>query len=446
MVPPDRSPLHEDVESALTRVATSVGMHLYRMVRGADGSYTCTAFIGAGLESILGPLPPGTDPEEAWDGAVHPDDRARYEAVYEELEREGEPVEIEYRLVSTDGVTRWLWDRMHPETGPDGQLQIDGIVVDVTERRRTEEHLAEVQLRLSAALDAIEDVVFTLGGLGATPELIFLGPGLERLLGRAVTREDALVAWRAAIHEDDQASYDAFRDDLLRAQPAETEVRVIDAAGATRWVWIRGRPRRQPGGAIVVDGVATEVTEHRMLTQELQHLAYHDPLTGLANRALFGEQVELALRRVARHGGAVAVLYLDLDGFKLVNDRLGHDAGDDLLRRVASRMARQLRDIDTLARLGGDEFVLVLEQLAEDTDAEDVARSIIHRLTRWFRLSNGNKVSVGVSIGISIYPDDGDDADALLRRADLALYQAKSAGRGTVKFAHEIIDQISASG
>ncbi len=141
------------------------------------------------------------------------------------------------------------------------------------------------------------------------------------------------------------------------------------------------------------------------------------------------------------------MLYLDLDGFKPINDRLGHDAGDDLLRRVRDAAWRaELRDIDTLARLGGDEFVLVLEQLAEDADAEEVARSIIQRLTRWFRLSNGSKVSVGVSIEISIYPDDGDDADALLRQADLALYRAKSAGRGTMKFAHEIIEPISASG
>jgi diguanylate cyclase (GGDEF)-like protein len=102
-------------------------------------------------------------------------------------------------------------------------------------------------------------------------------------------------------------------------------------------------------------------------------------------------------------------------------------------------MSRRLRDIDTLARLGGDEFVLVLEQLGADTDAEQVARSIIARLTRWFRLSNGNKVSVGVSIGISVYPGDGDDAEALMRRADLALYRAKSAGRGTMRFANEAL-------
>jgi diguanylate cyclase (GGDEF)-like protein/PAS domain S-box-containing protein len=186
-------------------------------------------------------------------------------------------------------------------------------------------------------------------------------------------------------------------------------------------------------------GVCADIGRMQNAMSHLQYLAHHDPLTGLANRSLLALRLRHTVERARRDGGRCAVLYLDLDGFKLVNDRLGHDAGDDLLRRAARRMSRRLRDIDTLARLGGDEFVLVLEQLAADADAEDVARSIIARLTRWFRLRNGNKVSVGVSIGISVYPTDGDDAEALMRRADLALYRAKSAGRGTMRFAREVV-------
>jgi diguanylate cyclase (GGDEF)-like protein/PAS domain S-box-containing protein len=212
-----------------------------------------------------------------------------------------------------------------------------------------------------------------------------------------------------------------------------------------QWIGI-STVRGEEGAPQYYVGVCADIGRMHHARSHLQYLAHHDSLTGLANRSLLSLRLRHTIERARRDGGRCGVLYLDLDGFKLVNDRLGHDAGDDLLRRVAGRMARRLRDIDTLARLGGDEFVLVLEQLAEDADAEDVARSIISRLTRWFRLSNGKKVSVGVSIGISIYPDDGDDADALLRQADVALYRAKSAGRGTVKFAREIIEQISASG
>lgn len=212
-----------------------------------------------------------------------------------------------------------------------------------------------------------------------------------------------------------------------------------------QWIGI-STVRGEEGEAQYYVGVCADIGRMHHAKSHLQYLAHHDSLTGLANRSLLSLRLRHTIERARRDGGRCGVLYLDLDGFKLINDRLGHDAGDDLLRRVAGRMARRLRDIDTLARLGGDEFVLVLEQLSQDADAEDVAQSIINRLTRWFRLSNGKKVSVGVSIGISIYPDDGDDADALLRRADVALYSAKSAGRGTMKFAHEIIEPISASG
>ena len=212
-----------------------------------------------------------------------------------------------------------------------------------------------------------------------------------------------------------------------------------------QWIGI-STVRDEDGEPQYYVGVCADMGRMHHASSHLQYLAHHDSLTGLANRSLLSLRLRHTIERAHRDGGRCAVLYLDLDGFKPINDRLGHDAGDDLLRRVAMRMARQLRDIDTLARLGGDEFVLVLEQLAEDADAEEVARSIIQRLTRWFRLSDGNKVSVGVSIGISIYPDDGDDADALLRQADLALYRAKSAGRGMMKFAHEIVEPISASG
>jgi diguanylate cyclase (GGDEF)-like protein/PAS domain S-box-containing protein len=212
-----------------------------------------------------------------------------------------------------------------------------------------------------------------------------------------------------------------------------------------QWIGI-STVRDESGEPQYYVGVCADIGRMHHATSHLQYLAHHDLLTGLANRSLLSLRLRHTIERARRDGGRCAVLYLDLDGFKLINDRLGHDAGDNLLRRVAGRMARQLRDIDTLARLGGDEFVLVLEHLSQDADAEGVAQSIIHRLTRWFRLSDGSKVSVGVSIGISVYPDDGNDADTLLRGADLALYRAKSAGRGTLKFAHERLEEVSASG
>jgi len=141
-----------------------------------------------------------------------------------------------------------------------------------------------------------------------------------------------------------------------------------------------------------------------------------------------------SIERVRRVGSQCAVLFLDLDGFKRVNDLWGHQSGDELLRLAAKRMKDRVREVDTLARLGGDEFVLVLEQVAWTAVVADFARELIEQLGAPFRLASGTEVSVGISIGISLCPSDSGDAESLVRLADAALYRAKQAGRGTWRF------------
>ena len=167
----------------LERVAGSVAIHLYEMELQPDDSYECTAFIGAGLERLLGPLPNDCSPEEAWERAVHPEDRAAYDAVYASLQ-DGRPVEIEYRLVGYDGRTRWVWERMQPRRADDGSRLVDGIVADVTERHRTAEELAELQRRLAhlAYHDSLTDL----------PNRVYFQEQLELALDRARVR-DSLV-------------------------------------------------------------------------------------------------------------------------------------------------------------------------------------------------------------------------------------------------------------
>ena len=159
--------------------------------------------------------------------------------------------------------------------------------------------------------------------------------------------------------------------------------------------------------------------------EELHHLALHDPLTGLPNRALFLEQLQHAIVRARRKGGPVSVLYLDLDGFKSVNDSLGHAAGDELLIGVADRLRRALREVDTVARLGGDEFGIVLEE--ELQGATLTAQRLVKQFERPWSLSSGY-ASVGVSIGVAAR-DGEEELDELLRQADTAMYAAKAAGR-----------------
>ena len=162
-------------------------------------------------------------------------------------------------------------------------------------------------------------------------------------------------------------------------------------------------------------------------------MAYYDALTDLANRQLFNERCDHALQRARREGHSLAVLFLDLDRFKHVNDSLGHPVGDDLLRAVAQRLTVILRHADTVARLGGDEFIILLENPGSRHQVERVAHKILATLKPPF-VVHGHRLHIGTSIGISCYPGDREHTATLIKHADLALYQAKEQGRGNVQF------------
>ena len=175
-------------------------------------------------------------------------------------------------------------------------------------------------------------------------------------------------------------------------------------------------------------GVGTDISQLKRSEAQLEHLAHHDPLTGLPNRLLGQSRLEHALQRAQRHGGRLGVVFLDLDGFKHINDSLGHPIGDSVLTDIAQRLKVRLRSEDTLARLGGDEFLLVLEEIATPADAAHIARKLLDALQLPLKLE-GRELFVTASIGIAMYPDDGSSWSELIRNADTAMYQAKAAGR-----------------
>ena len=177
-------------------------------------------------------------------------------------------------------------------------------------------------------------------------------------------------------------------------------------------------------------GAHIDITERKAQEDEIKHLAFYDPLTSLPNRRLLQERLKHAINVERREGKQLALLMLDLDRFKAVNDSLGHLAGDELLQQVAGRINARLRDVDMVARLGGDEFIVLLEDIAQQEDAARVAEQIITALAQPFRLMQGDEVQIGVSIGISLYPGHGVSPEQLIDNADAALYQAKDAGRG----------------
>jgi diguanylate cyclase (GGDEF)-like protein/PAS domain S-box-containing protein len=221
----------------------------------------------------------------------------------------------------------------------------------------------------------------------------------------------------------------------IRLEASEAESPVITRAGERRWITWTGRlvPTGTGEGLLIA---GEDVTEQRAAQEHVRYMAYHDGLTGLANRAKLEEHVTLAMARARRHDLAAAVLYIDLDHFKVVNDTLGHAAGDELLREVAKRLATRCRSTDLLARHGGDEFMLLLADLGGDATAavRRVAEDVLATLEAPFELE-GHEFEIAASIGVAVFPADGENMADLLKRADAALYDAKRDGRGTIRFA-----------
>ena len=318
-----------------------------------------------------------------------------------------------------------------------------GIWQAVGRERRTQQLSAEHQ-RAQLYLDVAGTMIVVLDPSGAIEQVNrrtcdVLDYEVDELLGRNWFEIAVPDDYRAMALENYQLGLAGTPN-----RDGDVDRPIISRSGERRFVTWSGRmvPTRNGLGMLIA---GEDVTERRAAQARVQHLAYHDALTGLANRPKLEEHVTSALARARRNGLAAAVLYIDLDRFKLVNDTLGHAAGDELLRQVAARLAARTRSSDLLARHGGDEFMLLLGDLEGDAraTAERVAHGLLATLEQPFTLE-GHEFEIAASIGIAIHPDDGADMSEVLKRADAALYEAKRGGRGTIRFA--AAEQVTAAG
>jgi diguanylate cyclase (GGDEF)-like protein/PAS domain S-box-containing protein len=299
--------------------------------------------------------------------------------------------------------------------------------VDVTHRRRAEEELRKSEARLRLLADSATELVSTYEpGSGrltyASPSWRSLGYDPRRLVGTNVTD---------LTHPDDLASAATLHARLLAAgDPVTIEARIRTAGGEWRWFEALAHlVRDEEGKATVVHVSSRDVSRRRETEQELVRRALHDPLTGLPNRALFHDRLETALRRAVRQTGKVALLFCDLDRFKLVNDTHGHPAGDAVLRESASRLEAACRPEDTVARLGGDEFVVLAEGVEDESVTEGLAKRIAASLEEPIRWKDVEIVQ-RVSVGVAIASHAGATVEELLLQADEAMYRVKRARRG----------------
>lgn len=308
-------------------------------------------------------------------------------------------------------------------------------VVDRTEAVLQREALRESRERYRVIAEFSSDWEYWIGPDG---RYRYVSPACTRLTGysSAAFVADADLFGRL-LHPDDRHLWEQHLEAHLADEsggipPLELRIRHLD--GHVHWIEHSCTPVFGESGEFLGRrGVNRDITELKHSREQLHFLAQHDALTGLPNRTLFRQRLEEAIPRAIRRGGETALLFLDLDRFKTVNDTLGHPVGDLLLKQVAARLTQAVRSSDTVARLGGDEFVVISEDVQEPNDAAILARRLLDLFTTPFEVE-GRELFLSLSIGIGIYPLDGVDTDTLIRHADIAMYRAKAAGRNGFRF------------
>jgi diguanylate cyclase (GGDEF)-like protein/PAS domain S-box-containing protein len=358
---------------------------------------------------------------------LHREDAAQFAALREQARNAGDPFVWEGRLRGLDP-PRWVRVEAGASVEDNGELVWHGIVTDVTVRQQLLE-----RLRLDSAVIAstFESIMVT--ELDGT--ILSVNPAFCEITGY---QPDEVIGRKPSLLKSGRQD-EAFYQGMYRA-----------LAQVGHWqgqLWNRRKSgeiypellnisvvRDNEGRPTHYVGVATDISQIKRSEEQLVHLAHHDALTGMPNRLLLGLRIEHALEQARRARGELALLFLDLDRFKNVNDSLGHTVGDQLLLAVASRLRGVLREQDTLGRLGGDEFLVLLEQVESSMAAAKVAEHLLAALAQPFRLASGHELFVQASIGICLYPADGDRADILIRNADTAMFRAKETGRNNYQF------------
>ena len=399
-------------------------------------------FVSRGCLALCGFSPTQlTASGDGWMGVIHKDDRhAVAEALASSLRGNGR-FALQYRIRTAGGQVRHV--RESGVASPEGDgMVLEGFVMDVTSQQRTIRALAQAEMRYRTIFEHAQEGIFQSSKTG---RYLAANPALARLYGYATPEELILnlsdISCQLYVEAGRREEFLRLMETVGEVVNFESEVYRKDG----QRIWISENAHvvsSEHGRFLYYEGTVQNISERKHYQQQLEMQANFDALTGLPNRALLYDRLKQSVARAARAQSRLAVVFIDLDNFKFINDNLGHDAGDQLLKTVAGRIAGSIRKLDTVARLGGDEFVLILN----DLDSEQGLWALLERIrlkTSQPVLLQEHSCNVSASMGVALYPRDGVDEQTLLRHADVAMYAAKAAGKDNLHFFTGKLDQQS---
>ncbi|MES2607046.1 MAG: diguanylate cyclase, partial [Pseudomonadota bacterium] len=375
----------------------------------------------------------------SYESITHPDDRQRVRDQVSQALAANTTFNIEYRLVHANGSIVWVWERgtavaSSDEQRPHQPQLIHGFIQDITQRYLQEKALREAEYRYRSIFENANEGIFQTTADGHYLEV---NPALAAIYGYDTPAElcQALVDIGQQLYVDAGRRI-AFKE-LMRKDGMVNnfESQVYKKNRSVIWISENAHVVRDAEGNILYyEGTVEDITARKHYEQRIAYQATHDVLTGLPNRALLAERIEKAILLSAETNNGFAVVFIDIDHFKGINDTLGHATGDVLIKKIAERLVNTVRTVDMVARIGGDEFVLLLDGVKHDYS---FIATIIERVLTVIRKPcalGGREFTLSCSMGIALHPADGMDADTLLKNADIAMYQAKEAGRNNYQF------------
>jgi diguanylate cyclase (GGDEF)-like protein/PAS domain S-box-containing protein len=465
----------KDAMASQAEAITDIGYFLFDTIedRHLFVSQGQAKIVGLGIEEFQKRIKSMDDYLER----IYEPDRDRIRQIYHNVMPSDDGWQVEYRVKRPDGELRWVREVGKVYKRSEKRVeQTIGVVQDVTGQKKIEQELRYKDAVANQA-EAITDIGHFIYD-EIRHQYLFVSPGLARIHGLTQSEfaeaDITDVGGMQIVHPDDRETVEKAYDKFLAAGDGwQVEYRLLRADGAVRWVREMGKVHVTSHGiaeqtigvlqditaqknaereiieardtlehqvvertrelANTVKQLQVEIEEREKMTAELQFLANHDALTGLPSLRLCKDRLDQSLAEARRKRQTSAVMFLDLDGFKAINDRYGHEFGDSVLRATAERITSEIRETDTVARIGGDEFVIILSSLPESNIANRIAASLVRAIACPLNV-DGIDVAVSASIGISLYPENGVTAEELIRSADQAMYCIKRAGKNSFGF------------